>query len=406
MEEVAAKRGITEWAYEHWWGGRGKDQYNGWEFTYCISDPVQSLSGIAHVANARAFRDSLRTTDPDEKILFGRKVEVHTGKHGVIQALSSGHPRLAMEHERQNVAELTQAMHRSRPVHHGVNVTVMGEMEQSVDLVAQTHTIVPTEYRKERISASRRKKNKKTRQVVGTIDAFVSPKETWAAIQAIIDWFGVFSPLFSHALLTSSVTFSMIPQNPEKNLNDSGVGSVVLKGSSFKTTDPTPKSLDFPELGIQPLVDHLHGVGSQVPGAADPALPLIADPPPAAPLEAAPNLGTVIDRVWNPPVYWQLLTSKGSLPKAVREALLGLPKRDDLRSTSATRWASWQTKFKTVGGGKRPMIYFDPSTSAQEALALFYEIVDNQYGPVVHGQLFRPTAQLDVPAMRWKDVPF
>lgn len=399
LAEVAGKRGIAEWAYEHWWGGRGKDEYNGWEFTYCISDPIQSLSGIAHVANARAFRESLRATDVDDKISHGRKIEVQVGKHGVIRALSSGHPRLAMEHERQNVAELTQAMHRSRPVHHGVSVTVLGESEQSVDLIAQTKTIVPDTYRKERVSGSRRKKNTKTRQVVGTIDAFVSPREVQSAIRGIIDWFGVFSPLFSHALLTSAVTSPIIPPNLEKIINDSGVNSVVLREEPFKTTELTPTSLPFSGWGAEPP-DLLPGDPTSLPGDAD------RSAPDGAPLEAAPNLGTVLDRVWNPPVYWQLLISQRSLPKAVREALLELPKRDDLRSVQATRWAGWQEGFKTVRGGRRPMVYHDPSTPAHEALDLFFDIVDNQYGPVVDGKLFRPNARPELPPMRWKDVPF
>jgi len=314
-------------------------------------------------------------------------------------------------------------------------VTVLGEMEQSVDLVAQTRTVLPAEYRNERVSGCQRKRGTKTRQITGCLSAFVSTTETQRAIQAIIDWFGVFSPLFSHALVTASLPRvppsqhdtvgwhnflgTLVNDPAEMQSFQGGVDSAVLReslidrGVNFGIVElfrRSPESQSFSERFPEPLSFPRWGLA--VPGNAG----VLADRVPGvgggwalpsdAPLEAAPQMGTVIERVWNPPVYWQLLSAQRSLPKAVRETLLELPRRRGLCGVRATRWATWQERFRAVQGGARPIVYHDPSTSPQDALALFYEIVDHQYGPVVDGRLFRPNACAQVPSMRWKDVPF
>lgn len=400
MQGVAERRGIVEWSYEHWWGGRGKDEYNGWEYTYCISDPVQSLSGILHVTNARAYRDATHATVPLDKIEQSRKVTMPaTLRHGIVHALSSGDRRLAREHERVNIAELTQGMHRSRPVHHRTHITVIGEMEQSRDLLVQTTTVVPADYRRERVSRARRK-TKTAPQLVGTIDAFVSRAEVRDAIQAIIDWYGVFSPLFVHALMTKTVPPLLTNEpdsttgthrhandpgvakncnTPAEKANDSEVGSVVIKRV---INDDGPNSQIIDEFG-KPIRNVFRGMQS---------------------LHSVP--GTVIERVWHPPAYWQLWSAKRQWPKAIREEMLALRRRSDLGCGQTSRWPVWQQGLNAVGGGRKPTIYFDPRTPLYDALELYYDIVDHQYGPVAEGQLRRPRARPDVPQPRWADMPF
>ncbi len=188
-------------AYEHWWGGRGKDQYNGWEFTVTISDPVLSVSGIKHRANARAFRASLQARRDDEKLLHAQCCEIEGHNHGAIYALRSSHPRIALEHERVNVAELTQASHRARPVHHPVRIISYGEMELSPDLVAQTESTLGPRSRKLMLASAQRTRSDRDDRPV---DLFTTTHEAFRAIVGIIHHFGAYSRWFSHALVVRS----------------------------------------------------------------------------------------------------------------------------------------------------------------------------------------------------------
>lgn len=399
MQNLAEQRGIAEWAYEHWWGGRGKDEYNGWEYTYCISDPIQSLSGILHVTNARAYRDATHAAAPTDKLDRSRKISLSTLRHGIIHALSSGDPRLAREHERVNIAELTQGMHRSRPVHHRTNITVIGEMEQSRDLLVQTRTVVPADYRKERVSRSRRK-TKTAPQLVGTIDAFVSRAEVRQAIQAIIDWYGVFSPLFVHALMTTTVP-PLLATEPDPSTgtlpNEPDTG-----GAENRTVTPEkPSNYRVDAVVIKDSLKD-HGINSVIVDEFGAQLrnDFIVVPD----VHGAP--GTIVERVWHPSVYWQLWSGTRQWPKAIREELEALRQRSDVQHTQTSRWPVWQQKLNAVGGGRKPTIYFDPQTPFYDALELYYDIVDHQYGPVVDGRLHRPSARPDVPRPRWADMPF
>lgn len=358
MADVSQRYGITM-AFEYWWGGRGKDEYNGWEHTYTLSDPVQSLSGIRHVANARAFRDSVNAKTVDEKLLHGREQRIDQGSlgRGVVRALRASDQRIALEHDRMNVAELTQALHRSRPVHHPTRITVYGSMEQSADLLAQTVTVVPDEYRKERWAASHRKSSAKTRQVSGAVDAFVTSEEAWRAVRGIVDWFGVYSPWFAHALVTASIEIRLPPPIPLNVFK-------VAPESSESLQNPVPGDGDggsCEDLGVDV-------------GATEPA--------------ALPNRRTPIRRVWDPPVYWALLKAPAALPNAIRELHKTLAQRPGLRSVPTARWPSW-CKGES---GRRPTVFYDPALVARPdtALQLYYEIVETQYGRVVDGRLYRP----------------
>jgi hypothetical protein len=346
LAQVQERYGLSEVAYEHWWGGRGKDQYNGWEFTFCISDPIQSLSGIEHVVNARAFHDSLRAKTDDEKLALGVQINVGTPTHGVVHALGSGHPRLALEHQRQNVAELTQAIHRARPVHQGVRIGIFGEMELGRDLVAQVQTVIPAEYRKARVSKSRR-----SRMVTGFVDAFVSAHEVDSAIDAIIDHYGVFSPMFAHSLLG-------IALDEKASNNRKGAVANLIKGIQLATAPFSPD----------------------------------------APLE---QYRSVLERVWNPSTYWSTIAPR-ELPKAIREAMRRLTDRDDLAVVSAGRHPTWRPSRT----GRHPKIFYRPTLTPGDAIDLFFEIADNQYGNTWKGKLQRPNAVADMPRTPWKAIPF
>ena len=362
LSEVQEKYCLSEVAYEHWWGGRGKDEYNGWEYTFCISDPVQSLSGIEHVVNARAFRDSVRAKTDDEKLEHGVQINVGRPTAGVVQALGSGHPRLVLEHQRQNVAELTQAIHRARPVHQGVRIGMFGEMELGADLVAQVQTFVPADYRKVRVSKAQR-----SRMVTGFVDSFVSRHEVESAIEAIVDHYGVFSPMFAHALITLA------------NDGIDGIDSAIKMTTRRLLINEPIAPRRHP---TEPLSDTVLDANFQL-----------------APTPA--DRRSVLHRVWHPATYWSTLAPR-ELPRAIRLAIQALDERDDLAKTTAYRHASWRKGYR----GHYPNVYFRPSLSPSEALDLFFEIADNQYGVVNDGKLVRPNAVLEMPRTPWKSIPF
>jgi hypothetical protein len=437
LEKRAEQYQLDEVAYEHWWGGRGKDGYNGWEFTYCISDPVLSLSGIQHVANARAFRDAVRAKTPEEKRLHSQRCEIAVSKQGTTHALRNSHPRIALEHDRMNVAEGTQALHRSRVAHNPVRTVTFGEVEQSPDLVAQVSTIVLADSRKAKVSRSRRKK---TRQITATVDSFVSDDEAFATIMAIVRHFGFYSPWLAHALVTVPIEVSgpslfsdlagalgphgvgrpspsgargvPVQKSPEQGvaLVQTRVASVVYRGSSIDDGGNSPQILDTAP-GWHDLAPSNEGGGNRVPGESKPlgsAGPGGPTEPAGGPTEPAqlirlePDLRSVIERVWHPPAYWRLMNEYRSLPKAVREAHLLLPKR--LPGKRAARWPTWAEGL--MAGGRRPMIYWsDDVLRFDAAIREFYRVFDNQYGPLIGNKLKRPNAVMEVPASI-SEIPF
>lgn len=401
---MAPKFGLSAWAYEHWWGGRGKDQYNGWEWVVCISDPVLSISGIRHVANARAFADSVRAKDPDEVLKHGIRCDLGDVRHGVIRGLRKSHWRIALEHDRMNVAETTQALHRPRPVNNPTRALTIGEMEMEPELVAQTQTIMPADYRKATDSAAaakrESKKGTKSKRVEGTLDAFVTPDEAIAAMCAVVAHYGVYGPWFAHALVTavSSVGFHaksrsrpgqavaghMMDHGLIKGSIDRGPSSAIEAG---ERPIPAPEVPGGADLGAVVISGRSAGPG----GSADPA------GPPASDLAALPNPKSVIERVWHPPVFWQRLIEKASLPKAVKLAHQAIVKRDGLWTHTTARWPEWVGKGM-MRGRKYPWFVYDPTLLPLDAaLRVYYDIVDHQYGPVRGGQLWRPRARLDVP---------
>lgn len=411
LEKLAPRLGIR-WAYEHWWGGRGKDEYNGWEFTVCITDPVLSLSGIKHVANARAFRDSLSSKTDKEKLLHAQRCDIGSDRRGAVYALRSSHPRIALEHDRMNIAELTQALHRGRPAHNAVRVITYGEMEQSPDLIAQTETIVGPQWRGLTISNSRRKR---TKQKVSAVSNFVTVDEAFSAMRAILDHYGVYSPWFSHALVTVLRNEFTVPQ------------AVPLTGSKFRGTtgqlEPDYDTLDSAKVGFDPVVylsmstgprDQINsrmipvssspqfvGGGRQsVPGESKPKRPSARRGSTEPALPILPHPRTVIERVWHPPVYWRLLIGVRSQPKAIETAHARLAEMARTRGTGVSSIATqkWPQWAKGLMRGRRPTLFYDPKVFRVDvALREYYRIVENQYGPAMNGELVRPNAELHAP---------
>lgn len=382
MDHVRMTYGLGAIEYEHWWGGRGKDEYNGWEHTYCISNPVQSLSGILHAANARAFRDSASARTVDERLHHARQLKIASMSHGIVNALQASPERVRLEHDRVNVAELTQAIHRSRPVHHPTRITIYGIMEQPPDLAAQTLSIAPATCRKERVAAAQRRQDRRTRQVVGAIDAFVTARECWWAVRGIIDYFGVYSPWFAHALVTARTALAEECAVHDERPRLVGEGGTMAAGAHCAEEDGVHG--DSQDCDVD-----LGATGS------------------AGPWVALPSLRSPLRRVWNPPVHWGLLRQNCSLPKAIRELHTALGERARGGELSVVKTARWPTWTKGVRGEHKPVVYYDPVLVKRPdtALAVYYDIVDTQYGPVVDGRLHRPQFRAEVPPCL-KTLPF
>jgi hypothetical protein len=79
-----------------------------------------------------------------------------------------------------------------------------------------------------------------------------------------------------------------------------------------------------------------------------------------------------------------------------------LDERNDLAETAAHRHPSWRKGYR----GHYPRVFFRPTLTPSEALDLFFDIADNQYGPVFDGQLVRPNAVHETPRTPWAAIPF
>lgn len=379
MRDLAQRLRIPEedWAFEHWWGGRGKDRYNGWEYTICFSDPVINVGAIEHVANAELFWQALREQDPEQKTRMER-VEVGSLTHGIVRALSSADRLIRLEHERQNISELKQATHRPRPARNPSSIMVIGEMEFGRDLVAQTDTIVPSGYRSAITSMSQRAPGRggssKRRATITQIRVhrYSTAFEIYNAIRAIIDWFGVFSPWFSHSLMT--IPLSSASAHPHFRTPD--IGSIIKdRGTEVRRDPPVP---------------------------ADGATGRVITS------EFSPS---TIERVWRPPADWAELSVRENRPKSVNQAIARI--KDEYPSLKLSRQAAWQTGRT----GRRPTVYWDSDLcdgDAERAERYYFDIVDHQYGPVstkeLDGQRVRSLTLDDPrplpPSLRaWREDP-
>lgn len=402
-------------AYEHWWGGRGKDHYNGWEFTVCISDPVLSLSGLAHVANARAFRASCSAKTNEEKLLHAQKCKIGSDSRGAVYALRQGHPRITLEHERMNIAELTQALHRSRPAHNPVRIITYGEMELSRDLVAQTESVVGPGSRKLSVSNARRKKASRDDRPV---DLFTTSAEAFEAIKSIIRHYGCYSTWFSHALIARSrglgrVAMCQSGRDHSDTKWHKSISEILSDAEGLSQFEA--ENVDV-ALKDNCYVGHVHirprhhvSPSNWVP---DQALDDIVErrgstEPAGGEARTEPDPRTVIERVWHPSVYWDLLTSNRGWPRAIRAAHEMLDAEAKNRSsTIETMQLGRNPKWAKCRSGGKPKLYYDTSVMpVASAVSEYFRIVEAQYGLSLDGQVVRPKATMEVPES-FSDLPF
>lgn len=111
--------GVTTWAFENWGGGRDEDEYGDFDAVVTISDYVQNIGGMLHKVNARAARDTTRLvarSKIDDALMESTRIGLDMNKADVAHKMAdpATHWRMRQEHDRQNVSELAQALHRVR----------------------------------------------------------------------------------------------------------------------------------------------------------------------------------------------------------------------------------------------------------------------------------------------------
>lgn len=352
MSWAADKYGIVEWAYEHWWGGRGKDQYKDFDACIVVSEPVFNIGAMLHTVNARAFRTALRSPDAMEKLEHGRRIGFEPSTHGLAQAFRKAHWRLRQEHERMNENELAQAIHRVRPLINPRTVVLMGNsLDLSRDLLAGTVTVQPS-YSKEAPPSEA----DRGALVENAMQSFLSLSEIERSIEAILEWHGVCGTIFTHALFQWDLLHFLSERQSEVETDDPDSERRVWSLTNCKLTGSSAPSDGFDR-----------------------------------------GLLTLPDRVWNPPVQWERLNARiKAHGHRARRAMADVKKR--CRHTGFYR-PSWY-----VGPGPGYGFFSNAGVDKLAVRGLFREILECQYGPVVDGKLYTPRAK-PMPSS-WKEMPF
>jgi hypothetical protein len=387
LEDMRARFGLADCAYEHWWGGRGKDQYNGWEFTVCISNPTLHIGAIQHVANARQFAAFCSTTSAgltpqqyhdarDTRI--GREFLGGDPKRGTAHVLRHSTPGIWREHLRMGVGELTQAIHRSRPVHNPTRILIIGETELDAEVLAQTDALVLPDARQVQAPAPGKRTPRDTSKparIEGSYSSLVSEGEVYTAIRAILCHFGVYCSWFAHAL-------AQPPVDPEKaqwfwTLCN---GLLLINNTPLhKVPGASNVHASAQVLGTDPLADDTPRAGGPTPGAS------------------------LIRRAWDPTPRWELALSSYHAPRAIvgvhNELFRSVCVQPEAKPyldlahpvTMELPWPPWAKRPGWTHGRRRPKVLFDAGTmDGTSARRIAEGILATQYGPVQDGQIVRP----------------
>jgi hypothetical protein len=339
MVRMKGQLGLEGIAFEHWWGGRGKDQYNGWEHVICIGDPVKNLGALRDTANARAYWDAQKLSGK-ELVHGSKRIELNSnpGVHGA-QAMRNAHVRIQLEHERVNQSELTQALHRPRLIYHGTKALVLSSTEMPGDLLLQTAPDTSGDWCRSKIGARAR-----MQETHG--DILATKEEAKTIADEILKHRGVWAPPFAHLFVSPKTSMGDAgdPEGgpPEALMDQDRIRDLVsnLNGcSTFAQFSEIMNEFDFGKsLDGSPYFNTL-GISRRFPSKADLTqhLDLVQVPAdwlqdwlmqesPSAegrPLRGSPaspdpadiladgsatlptSEWTLIQRLWNPPADWR-----------------------------------------------------------------------------------------------------
>lgn len=429
--------GITEWAFEHWWGGRGKDHYRSFDAVVCISEPIQNIDGMLHKVNARSNREAARLFalgDEDHGLDALKRIRFDLKKHTNLansMRADGTNWRIRQEHERQNINELAQALHRVRGLISPKTMVVLGqEIELTRDTIA---ACVPTSgYDSPLLQV--------------THPCLVTCEEAFTAILAIEERFGSWSPAFLHAFFGFELEILLRIQSEEIFTPQGGgypssqgvelVDEIEKKGgiSGRAITDlyriarplipplfpnrPTisdGSSDGYPPpwgVNMQPGWKGSQSHPSRVnfmPGDHQGSPQMLGDHQGewgGDPTEPAPGHSstevvpwwsttegvppTLIQRVWNPGPRWQLVNELVRDRRARRLA--------EARDRAAKEFA-YTGYYRPTWWGKQPGRGYAwySNRSYTSGLKSFQEIIEDQYGPMVDGKLYAPRRKSLVP---------
>lgn len=321
--------GVAEWAYEYWYGGRGKDQYRHFDVVVCISDPIPNSGGLTHKVNARAWHDveparQAGDIDAQGKALTRVELDWNDMKTSLPRKMRDGrtHWRIRQEYERQGMNELAQAIHRVRGL---ISPKLMVVMGQQVELTRDTWAAAAvTDVEASKVIASDEW-------------SFLTTQDALSAIEAVVNRYGVFSTAFLHIFHPLAVEhlLGLACGVPAISFN------CVPKGDVRHTLCPANPTLECDEAD-----------------RSDRSLRLI-------------------DRVWTPPARWASLAEQASGARFWKEI------RKDVDGCYGYTGSYRPTWYPARGRG---FVWWSRER-ADVGIKRISAILDRQYGPQRGGKL-------------------
>lgn len=361
--------GVAEWAFENWGGGRGKDQYGDFDAVITISDYVQNIGGMLHKVNARAARDTARLlarNRTDEALSEGTRISLDMNKADVAHKMAdpTTHWRVRQEHDRQNISELAQALHRVRGLRSPKRMTVVGDgVPFTKDTIAASVVVNPPG------GPAGRPKLKS-----GYVDGCLTEDEAYTAICQIEEHFGCWSPVFLHALLTLEVDLFHTACMTPDGLTATGCqgdryhlyrDSLSRDGTGLRLTPDDLPTLRTTDPHVMP------GVRLDDSTARSFVVPL-----------------SLLRRVWFPPAEWKL-----SYQRAHREL-----KRTKSAHARASREFPFSGRYVPSWEDSTHSGYMWYSRhSAKTGAVTMVDMMENQYGINKNGVLYAPNRKPFIP---------
>jgi hypothetical protein len=377
--------GVTKWAFENWGGGRGKDEYGSYDAVVTISDYVQNIGGMLHKVNARAARETKRLLGRkrhDDALAEGTRIRLDMNKADVAHKMADPdtHWRMRQEHDRQNVSELAQGLHRVRGLRSPKRMTNVGDgVPFTKDLIAASVVVNPPG------GPAGRPKLKS-----GYIDGGLTSDEVYEAILQVADHHGCWSPVFSHVFFALEMAdFLGCPTSGVSSLR--GVQANLYRDSLSRDQLKPPDSLSHPHsrtptsrvFGVSSddlggpsagMVDDDSGSAAETTAAAS-----AAGVPPAVAQIIVPL--TLLRRVVFPPAEWK------HLYRIANQRLM----RTKIACQRASREFPFSGRYvPSWEDSTHPGYTWYSRHSVKTGAATFIDIIENQYGINKNGVLQVP----------------
>ena len=196
LEDMRERWGMTEYAIEHYGGGRGKDQYRDWDTVITANEYIPNMLGLVHVANA---------LNPNQlRVCHWGGDRPRKGKQSFGQSLDDMHHHLKGLFQRKCIDETAQAIHRIRPAIPRPDGSPPKQIfifrkhiPLADDLLSATTFLVAEGDSEDGLMLDDAKGKRAT---AGSLLAFVNPEEMAKAIQATRTRLGYWGHFAAHAL--------------------------------------------------------------------------------------------------------------------------------------------------------------------------------------------------------------